>query len=117
MADQSSSILFEDVPLDEARMDPTVYNALKETIQSLDSTVTRLTIPEGTSTTTMRNRILRVVTELGIPVTVRKVPGGLLFWCWTDEDVRQAKEAAARLQTAQGGRHARPTGRRSRGNR
>jgi hypothetical protein len=62
------------------RMDPGVYYALKEKIQSLDGTATRITISEGTSSTTMRNRIVRVATELGIPVTVRKVRGGLLFW-------------------------------------
>jgi hypothetical protein len=108
MADHSSSIQFDDVPLDKARrmgrgprMDPRVYYALKEKIQSLDSTATRLTIPEGTSPITMKNRILRVATELGIPVTIRKVPGGLLFWRSTDDDVQQAKEVAARLQTAQ----------------
>jgi hypothetical protein len=121
MADQSSPIQFEDVPLDEARrmgrgprMDPGVYNALKEKIQALDGTATRITIPEGTSPTTMKNRIVRVATELGIPVTVRKVPGGLLFWRSTDEDVQQAKDVAARLQTAQRGRQARRGRRRRR---
>jgi hypothetical protein len=99
MADQSSSIQFEDVSLDEARrigrglrMDPGVYNALKEKIQSLNSTATRLTIPEGTRPTTMKNRILRVAAELGVPVTVRKVPGGLIFWRSTDEDIQLAKK-------------------------
>jgi hypothetical protein len=113
MAQQSPSIHFEDIPIDEARhigrgprMDPALYFAFKEKIQSLDNTATRITIPEGTSPTTMKNRILRVAAELGIPVTIRKVPGGLLFWHSTDEDVQQAKEVAGRLQTAQRGRRA-----------
>jgi hypothetical protein len=120
MADHSSPIQFEDVPLDEARrmgrgprMDPELYYAFKEKIQSLDNTATRITLPEGTSPTTMKNRILRVATELGIPVTIRKVPGGLLFWRSTDEDVQQAKEVANRLQSARRGRRGRQ-GRRGR---
>lgn len=100
-------IHFEDIPLAEARtmsrgprMNPELYQALKEKIQSLSDTATRLTLPEGTSPTTMKNRILRVAAELHIPVTVRRVPGGLLFWRSTDEDIRQAQEVGARLQTA-----------------
>jgi hypothetical protein len=88
-------------------MDPELYYAFKEKIQSLDNTATRITLPEGTSPTTMKNRILRVATELGIPVTIRKVPGGLLFWRSTDEDVQQAKEVADRLQTGRRGRRPR----------
>jgi len=49
----------------------------------------------------MKNRILRVAAEMGIPVTIRRVPGGLLFWRSTDEDLQQAAEVAARLQGAQ----------------
>jgi precorrin-4 methylase len=108
MAQQSPSIHFEDIPIDEARhigrgprMDPALYVAFKEEIQSLDNTATRLTIPEGTSPTTMKNRLLRVAAELRIPLTIRKVPGGLLFWRSTAEDLAQAKEFAQRLQPAQ----------------
>ena len=89
------------------RMHPALYNALREKIQSLDNTATLLTIPEGTSPTTMKNRILRVAGELKIPLTIRKVPGGLLFWRSTDEDVQQAKEVANRLQSARRGRRGR----------
>jgi hypothetical protein len=119
MAESSPQIHFEDVPMDIARtigrgprMDPGLFHILKNKIQSLDNTATRFTIPEGTSPTTMKNRILRVAAELKIPVTVRKIPGGLLFWRSTDEDVQQAKEVANRLQTAQRGRRARPGRRR-----
>jgi hypothetical protein len=97
----------EDVPLDEARrmsrgprMNPELYHALKEKLQSLDNTATRMPLPEGTRPTTMKNRILRVAAELGIPVTIRSVPGGLIFWRSTDEDRRQSQEIAARLQAA-----------------
>jgi hypothetical protein len=124
MAEQPPSFQFEDIPLDEARMmgrgprmDPELYNALKQKIQSLDNTAARMPLPEGTSPTTMKNRILRVATELNIPVTIRRVPSGLLFWRSTDEDIQQAKEVGARLQTAQRRPQARPRGRRPRGTR
>jgi hypothetical protein len=119
MAAPSTQIQFEDIPIEIARaigrgprMDPGLYHALKEKIHSLDNTATRLTIPEGTTPATMKNRILRVATELNIPVTVRRVPGGLLFWRSSDEDLKQAKEVAGRLQSAQGRRGARPGRRR-----
>src|SRR5918998_612734 len=104
MAQQSQSIHFEDIPLADARhmgrgprMDPELYHALHQKLQSLDNSATRMTIPEGTSSTTLKNRILRVAAVLDIPVTIRKVSGGLLFWRSTDEDVQQAKEVAGRV--------------------
>src|SRR5258707_144195 len=118
MADPSSPIEFEDIPLDEARkmsrgprMDPELYHALKEKIRSLDTTATRMSLPDGTSPTTMKNRILRVAAELGVPVTIRRVPGGLIFWRSTDEDLQQAREIAARLQSARQPPPAAPRGR------
>jgi hypothetical protein len=123
MADRSSPIQFEDVPLDEARrmgrgprIDPELYRALQQKLQSLGNTAARMTIPEGTSPTTMKTRILRVAAELGIPVTIRRVPGGLLFWRSTDEDLPQAKHVAQRLQTARRQGRAHP-GQRRRGSR
>jgi hypothetical protein len=114
MADYSSPIQFEDIPIDEARrmgrgprIDPQLYAELRKRIPSLSSQAVHMTIPERTSPATMKNRITRMATELSIPVTIRKVPGGLLFWRSTDEDVQQAKEMADRLQTAQRGRRGR----------
>jgi hypothetical protein len=107
MAQQPPPIHFEDIPLAQARtmgrgprMDPELYQAFKDKIQALDNTATRITLSEGTSPTTMKNRLLRVAAELNTPVTVRRVPGGLLFWRSTDEDLQQAKEVAGRLRTA-----------------
>jgi hypothetical protein len=94
------------------RMAPELYNAFKEKIQSLDNTATRPMVPEDMSVTTMKNRILRVAAELGIPLTIRRVPGGPLFWRSTDEDIQQAKEVGARLQTVQRRPQSRPQGRR-----
>jgi hypothetical protein len=120
MAEPLSSIQFEDIPIEEARrmgrgprMDPQPYQELKTRLTALSSQAVHMTIPEGTSPTTMKNRILRMASELRIPVTIRKVPGGLLFWRSTDEDVQQAKEVVGRLQSAQR-QGARP-GRRRRG--
>jgi putative aminopeptidase FrvX len=118
MADRSSSIQFEDIPLDEARLmgrgpriDPELYRALQQNIQSLDSAAVRMMFPGGTSPTTMKNRILRVAAELGIPITIRTVPGGLLFWRSTDADRQQATEISQRLQTARSKGRARPAAR------
>jgi hypothetical protein len=107
MAEQPPSFQFQDLPLDEARrmgrgprIDPELYRALQQKIQSLDSTAARMTIPEGTSPTTMKQRILRIAAALDMLLTIRNVPGGLLFWRATDEDRTQANEIAQRLQTA-----------------
>jgi hypothetical protein len=107
MAQQPPPIHFEDIPLDEARrmgrgprMDPELYHALQQKLQSLGNSATRMAIPDGTSPTTLKNRIFRVAAALDIPVTIRKVPGGLLFWRSTAEDRQQATEVSQRLQTA-----------------
>jgi precorrin-4 methylase len=80
-------------------MDPMLYQAFRENIQALDNTATRLTLPEGISLTTMKNRLLRVAAELNTAITVRRVPGGLLFWRSTAEDRQQATEVSQRLQS------------------
>jgi hypothetical protein len=121
MDERKMAIEFEDIPLEEARkmgrgprMDPILYNALKDKIFSLSNNAARMNLPAGVSPVTMKNRILRVATELRVPVTVRRVPGGLLFWRSTDEDIKQAREVAARLQAAQQ-RRTSTRGRRRRG--
>jgi hypothetical protein len=108
MAQRPPIMAFEDVPLDDARrmsrgprMDPELYHALKEKITSLQTTAARMTLPDCTNPTTMKNRILRIAGDLAIPVTIRRVPGGLLFWLSTAEDLKLAKDVAQRLQTAQ----------------
>ena len=119
MAQEPPAIHFEDIPLAEARtmgrgprMDPELYYAFKEKIQSLDNRAARITLPEGTSPTTMKNRILRIAAELGVSVTIRKVPGGLVLWRSTAEDLEQAQEVAQRLQPARRRGRARPGPRR-----
>ena len=121
MAEPVSPIQFEDVPLEEARrmgrgprMDPQLYQELRARMQALSDQAVRLTVPDGTSQATMKRRIQSVAAELGIPVTIRRVSGGLLFWRSTEEDMQLAKEVGSRLQTAQRGRQARPARRRRR---
>jgi hypothetical protein len=89
-----------------------LYIALKQNIPSLDHTPTRMRLPGGTHPTTMKNRILRVAAELNIPVTIRKIPGCLLFRRSTDEDLQQATEVSQRPQSAKRTGRSRPSRRR-----
>ena len=79
-------------------MAPVLYQTLREKIQSLDNTAARMVLPEGATPAAMKNRILRVAAEINVLVTIRKVPGGLLFWRSTEEDRQQAQETASRLR-------------------
>jgi hypothetical protein len=86
MAQQSPLIRFEEMHLEEARrlsrgprMDPRLYQALKDKILSLGNMTARMTRPEGTSPNTMKHRILRVAAELNTPVTICRAPGDHLF--------------------------------------
>ena len=127
MADQSSSFQFEDVPLDEARrmgrgprMEPMLYDTLRQKIQSLSSEAVRIHLGPEIRPERMKNYILRIARELNVPVTVRRVPGGVLFWRASEEDLHQAQEIAGRLQSARQPQpqplpQARPRGRRPRG--
>src|SRR5918997_5887378 len=119
MAEQPPPIQFEDVPLEEARrmgrgprMDPQLYQELRTRIPLLADQAVRMMITDGPSLATMKNRIRSVAVELNIPVTIRRVPGGLLFWRSTEEDIELAKEVGSRLQTAQRGRTRGRAGRR-----
>jgi hypothetical protein len=60
----------------------------------------------------VKRYILCMARELNVPVTVRQVPGGVIFWRTSQEDQQQSQETANRLQTAQQRPQARPRGRR-----
>jgi hypothetical protein len=88
------TIEFEGVPLDEdrrmslgPRMNPDRYRALNQKIQLLDNTATRISLPEDTISTTMKDRVLRVGAELGILVTIRRALRDMLFWRSTHEHI------------------------------
>jgi hypothetical protein len=122
MADQPSSFQFEDVPLDEARrmgrgphMEPMLYDTLRQKIQSLSTEATRIRLGPEITPQRMKNYILRMARDLDVSVTVRRVPGGVIFWRSSEEDLQQAQETASRLQTGRRRPQSRPRGRRPRG--
>jgi hypothetical protein len=111
MADHSSPFQFEDVPLEEAcrmgrgpRMEPMLYDTLRQKIQSLSSEATRIHLGPEITPQRMKRYLQAIARELNVPITVRRVPSGVIFWRSSDEDIQQAQEAASRLQTG------RPTG-------
>jgi hypothetical protein len=121
MADQAPSFQFEDVPLDEARrmgrgprMEPMLYDTLRQKIQSLSTEATRIRLGPEITPQRMKNYILRMARELNVPVTVRRVPGGVIFWRSSEEDLQQAQETASRLQSARQPPQATRPGRRRR---
>jgi hypothetical protein len=124
MAEQPSPIHFEDVPLDQARrmsrgprMEPMLYETLRQKIQSLSTEAIRIHLGPEITPQRMNNYLLRIARDLNVRVTVRRVPGGVIFWRSSEEDLPQAQETASRLQTAQRRPQARLRGRRPRGTR
>jgi hypothetical protein len=125
MAAQPPTIQFEDVPLDEARrmgrgprMELMLYDTLRQKIQSLSTEATRIHLGLEITPQRMKNYLQAIARELNVPITVRRVPGGVIFWRSSDEDLQQAQEAASQLrgrrqqQTARKRPQARPQGRR-----
>lgn len=108
MAEKDAPYEFEEVPLEEARrmgrrsrMDPRIYATLRQKLSALGNQAVRVHLDEKTPPNTMRQRILRVAAEFHVPVTIRRVPGGLVFWRSQDEDVQQAQQISQRLQRIQ----------------
>jgi hypothetical protein len=122
MADELPTFQFEDVPLDGARrmgrgprMEPMLYDTLRQKIQALSSEATRIHLGPEITPQRMKNYILRMARDLNVPVTVRRVPGGVIFWRSSEADLQHAQETASRLQTGQRRPQTRPSGRRPRG--
>jgi hypothetical protein len=87
MAEQPPSVQFEDVPLEEARrmgrgprMEPMLYETLRHKIQSLSTEAVRIHLGPEITPTRMKNYLLRIARDLNVPVTIRRVPGGVIFW-------------------------------------
>ena len=111
MAEHDSQIHFEDVPLDEARrmgrgprMEPQLYQTLRQKIHSLGTQAVRIRLGPELSPIRMKNYLLRIARELDIPITVRRVSGGVIFWRSSEEDVQYSREIAQRLQQPRGRR-------------
>lgn len=118
MAQQVPPIHFEDIPLAQARtmgrgprMEPLLYDTLRQKIQSLSTEATRIRLGPEIRPARMKNYLLRIARELNVPVTVRKVPGGVVFWRATDEDQEQAQAVSQRLRKPQPQPQARRKGR------
>ena len=112
-------ITFEELPIAEARalgrgprMDPGLHQALTQKIAALSTHAARLPLPTDVRFGTMKQRILRVAAELQVPVTVRRVAGGLVFWRSTPYDLAHAEALATRLQEARRPRRQARPGRR-----
>src|SRR3712207_63460 len=87
MADDRQGMAFEDIPLEEARrmgrgprMEPLLYDTLRQKIQSLSTDATRIRLGPEIRPARMKNYLLRIARELNVPITIRKVPGGVVFW-------------------------------------
>jgi hypothetical protein len=116
---EHTTIQFEDVSLDEARrmgrgprMEPMLYDTLRQKIQALSADAARVRLGPEITPARMKSYILRIASDLNVPVTVRRVPGGVIFWRSTEEDLQQAKDVASRLRTTRQQRTSRPQGRR-----
>jgi hypothetical protein len=111
---EHSAIQFEDVSLEEARrmgrgprMEPMLYDSLRKKIESLSDQAARVRLGADISPIRMKNYVLRIGRDVKVPVTVRRVPGGIIFWRSTDEDIQQAKDVAGRLRTTRQKRNSR----------
>jgi hypothetical protein len=67
-----------------------LYETLRNKIQSLSTEATRIHLSPEIRPEWMKHDLLRIARELNIPVTVRRVPGGVIFWRSSDEDIQQA---------------------------
>ena len=105
MADDRPDMEFEDIPLEDARrmgrgprMEPLLYDTLRQKIQSLSTEATRIRLGPEIQPARMKNYLLRIARELNVPVTVRKVPGGVVFWRASEEDQAHAQAIGQRLR-------------------
>jgi hypothetical protein len=105
MADDSNGMAFEDISLEEARrmgrgprMEPMLYDTLRQKIQALTDQATHIRLGPEIRPARMKQYLLQIARELNVPVTVRKVSGGVVFWRATEEDHEQAKTVSQRLR-------------------
>jgi len=119
--DEQTPMQFEDVALDEARrmgrgprMEPMLYATLLNKLRSLSDQAVRIRLGPEMTPQRMKRYLLHIARELQVRVTVRRLPGGVIFWRSTNEDIQQATEVGARLQTTRQKPPARPQGRRPR---
>jgi hypothetical protein len=80
------------MPLEEARrmgrgprMEPLLYDTLRQKIHTLAGEAVRVRLGPEISPQRMKRYILRIARDLNVPVTVRRVPGGVIFWRSSEE--------------------------------
>ena len=105
MAEDSNGMEFEEISLEEARrmgrgarMEPLLYDTLRQKIQALSADATRIRLGPEIRPERMKQYLLRIARELNVPVTVRKAPGGVVFWRATEEDQEQSQAVSQRLR-------------------
>ena len=119
MADERPDMEFEEIHLEDARrmgrgprMEPLLYDTLRQKLQALSTEAIRIRLGPESRPERMKQYLLRMARELHVPVTVRKVPGGVVFWWTTEEDQAQAQAVSQRLRatraTPQAPRRGRP---------
>jgi hypothetical protein len=69
-------------------MEPMLYDTLRQKIQALSSEAVRIHLGPEIRPERMKNYLLRIARELNVPVTVRRVPGGVIFWRSSELDAR-----------------------------
>jgi hypothetical protein len=79
-------------------MELMLYETLRKKIQDLSTAAVRIHLGPEMTAQRMKSYILRMARELNVPVTVRRVPGGVIFWRSSEEDQQQAQDIADRLQ-------------------
>jgi hypothetical protein len=89
-----------------------LYDTLRKKIESLSDQAAHIRLGPEISPIRMKNYVLRIGRDVKVPVTVRRVPGGVIFWRSTAEDIQQAKDVAGRLRTTRQKRNGRSGGRR-----
>jgi hypothetical protein len=67
-----------------------LYDTLRQKIQALSSEATRIHLGPEIRPARMKNSLLRMARDLGVPVRVRRVPGGVIFWRSSKDDLHQA---------------------------
>ena len=109
---------FEEIPLEDARrmgrgprMEPLLYDTLRQKLQALSTEAIRIRLGPEIRPERMKQYLLRMARELHVPVTVRKVPGGVVFWRATAEVQQQAQAGS---QCLRGTRERPPAPRRGR---
>jgi hypothetical protein len=108
MAEDSNDMAFEDISLEDARrmgrgprMEPLLYDTLRTKIQALSTEAIRIRLGPEIQPARMKTYLLRIARELNVPVAVRKVSGGVVFWRATEEDQEQAQAVSQRLHKPQ----------------